>query len=367
MVREKMTHDNTAATALSEHAGSYKVAWQCPSNIALIKYWGKLENQIPMNPSLSMTLDGSLTRTVVNAIPKIENSGKIRLSYLFEGKENAAFQSKVLQLLEKLQSEFPFLQDYDLEVESSNTFPHSAGIASSASSMGALALCLLSLELLITGKKMNLHAFLKRASHLARLGSGSASRSVYGNYVLWGKLSMILTSSNLSALPLPVKTPPVFANLHDSILVIDQGQKPVSSRAGHEKMYDHPFRKGRIKQVRDNMRKIIIALGNGDWDTFSRIVENEALTLHGLMMSSDPGILLVQANTLLAIEKIKAFRSGKKVKITFTLDAGPNLHLLYPQEDKEAVQLFINHELSPLCANNYVIHDKIGEGPIQIT
>jgi diphosphomevalonate decarboxylase len=366
MIAEMNKTNNKPLQVTADPEDGYHVGWQCPSNIALVKYWGKTGNQVPMNPSLSITLDGSVTKTLVHARRKENRKDAAQLKYIFEGKENEAFREKILVFIKNQSSEFPFLQDYDLEMESSNTFPHSAGIASSASSMGALALCLLSLDSLITGKKLNIHTFLKKASHIARLGSGSASRSLYGEYVLWGKLSMIPKSGNLSAIPLPVKPNPVFANLQDSILVIDQSEKPVSSRAGHEKMYNHPFRKGRIFQVDKNLRQIINALGTGDWNAFSNAVENEALTLHGLMMSSDPGILLIQPNSLKAIEKIRAFRTRENIKITFTLDAGPNLHLLYPEEDAQVVRKFISQELTELCVNNYVIYDRIGHGPVQI-
>ncbi|MBE0662134.1 MAG: diphosphomevalonate decarboxylase [Bacteroidales bacterium] len=351
---------------MDEPTFEFEAGWQSPSNIALVKYWGKTANQIPINPSLSMTLHSSVTRTSIRAVKKNKASRKVQLKYRFEGEENIAFQSKVLVLLNNLVDEFPFLNEYSLEIDSTNTFPHSAGIASSASSMSALALCLLSIQEKITGKKMNFHAFYKKASHIARLGSGSASRSVYGNYVLWGKYIKVPKSGNLTAIPLPVKSHPLFSNLNDSILVIDQAVKPVSSRAGHEKMGTHFFRKGRIEQVNEHLIVIIKAIMSGDWDSFSRVVENEAFTLHALMMSSDPGFTLMQPATLKAIEKLASFRSQYGVKITFTLDAGPNLHLLYPDENKANIQDFIKQELAPLCTNNYVIHDRIGSGPVQI-
>jgi diphosphomevalonate decarboxylase len=198
------------------------------------------------------------------------------------------------------------------------------------------------------------------------MGSGSACRSVYGHYVLWGNNDVISKSMNSYAAPLAIGLHPLFADIQDSILVIDRGEKPVSSRAGHEKMNVHPFKKGRMAQASENLRAIIKALVAGDWNLFSRVTENEALTLHSLMMSSDPGFLLMQPNTIRAIEKINAYRTQNNVRITYTLDAGPNLHVLYPLEDKEKVQAFIHEELAEFCDNNYVIHDRIGNGPVQI-
>ncbi|HHN48062.1 MAG TPA: diphosphomevalonate decarboxylase [Bacteroidales bacterium] len=362
---------NTKNVMFKPHAvqtpDGFETAWQSPSNIALVKYWGKIGNQIPMNPSISMTLDTSVTRTAVRARKKDKPGSNVQLRYIFDGKENPDFQARVLALLRSLDDELAFLKDYALEIDSSNTFPHSAGIASSASSMSALALCLLSIENVAGKKKSNIHSFLKKASHIARLGSGSASRSVYGGFVLWGKSSVIPKSGDHFAIPLPVKIHPVFDGMRDSILVIDQGEKPVSSRSGHEKMDQHPFKKGRIMQAGQNLQLIAGALNTGNWEMFSRVVENEALTLHGLMMSSHPGFLLIQPNTLKAIEKISTFRNQTKTKITYTLDAGPNLHVLYPQEDSSLVQQFIHGELAAYCHNNYVIHDQIGRGPHPIS
>ena len=344
----------------------YEAGWESPANIALIKYWGKTGNQIPLNPSLSITLSASFTRTVLRATENKGTKNGLELKYFFEGNEHPAFRLKVLTYLEKLQDIFPFIKTHSLEFDSANTFPHSAGIASSASSMSAIALCLMSLDEQISGKRLNVHAFLKKASNIARIGSGSACRSVYGNYVFWGKAACLPRSGDLFAYPLPVKIHPDFMTLHDSILVVNQGEKPVSSRAGHQMMDEHPFRKGRIQQVSLNLKKIFDALSKGNWDKFSSVVENESFTIHGLMMSSDPGFLLIKPNTILLIDKINAFREKNKVKMTYTLDAGPNLHVLYPDSDSGPVKEFINNDLAQLCENNYVIHDQIGSGPRRI-
>ncbi len=348
------------------NAGKLSAGWQSPSNIALVKYWGKSGHQIPINPSLSITLSNSVTRTLVYAERTAAEKGNIQLRYLFNGEVHPVFQSKIAKLLEKLSSDLPFLAKYSLDIESSNTFPHSAGIASSASSMSALALCLLSLNYQITGRKTDNAAFFRKASHLARLGSGSASRSVYGEFVLWGRFSDVSESANQYAIPFPFTPHRIFTNMCDTILIIDRGEKPVSSRTGHERMTQHFFRKGRIQQVNYHLKLMIKAITGGDWDTFSRVTENEALTLHGLMMSSDPGFLLLQANTIKAIEKIIAFRARHKSRVTYTIDAGPNLHILYPAEDQETVRKFIHDELIRYCEGGFIIDDCLGKGPVMI-
>jgi len=163
-----------------------QVGWRSPSNIALIKYWGKAGWQIPMNPSLSFTLSNAYTETVLLFKKKKVKNKKIEFLYLFEGNENYEFSDHIKKYLNNILSEFPFLADYYFRFESKNSFPHSAGIASSASSMSALALCLCSIELQIN-KTVDSLGFYQKASHTARMGSGSASRSVYGGFNAWEK------------------------------------------------------------------------------------------------------------------------------------------------------------------------------------
>lgn len=347
---------------------SGRIKWQSPSNIALIKYWGKKGFQIPYNPSLSMTLSEARTETELIFTPKSDNR-EISLTYLFGGLPQSEFEKKVKSLMELLLPEMPFLADYHLEFRSWNSFPHSSGIASSASAMSALVLCLCSMEKILSGEPIppSYDAdFFRRASRLARLGSGSASRSLYGGYVIWGKTHHVPDSSDEYAIPMYFEVHPEFEQVSDTILIISSREKKVSSRAGHELMLNHPFAEPRYWQAEKNLIRIIEVLQKGDWTEFARITENEALTLHALMMTSNPGYLLLHPNTLIAIEKIVAFRDSSHVPLTFTLDAGPNIHLLYPKSSVHKVLPFIQEELANLCENQQIIYDRTGSGPIQI-
>ncbi|MCB0685806.1 MAG: diphosphomevalonate decarboxylase, partial [Saprospiraceae bacterium] len=118
---------------------SGNVRWQSPSNIALIKYWGKYGDQLPQNPSISFTLDKSFTQTKISYRFRPDRHSPISTTFLFEGKENAAFQERIERYLLKRKDFLPFLSDLHLDIESTNSFPHSAGIASSASAFSALA------------------------------------------------------------------------------------------------------------------------------------------------------------------------------------------------------------------------------------
>ena len=107
-------------------------------------------------------------------------------------------------------------------------------------------------------------------------------------------------------------------------------------------------------------------LKTGDLEGFIKIVELEALSLHALMMTSNPSYILIKPETLYVINKIIDFREITKIPICFTLDAGPNLHLLYPENFSSKVLDFINSELIKHCKNGKFILDKVGEGAKKI-
>jgi diphosphomevalonate decarboxylase len=119
--------------------------WSSPSNIALIKYWGKKEDQIPENPSISFTLDACKTITTLSYSEK-QSADSFSFEVIFERKKHDDFKPKIETFFKRIVTYSPFLKDYHFIIETSNTFPHSSGIASSASGMSALALCIMSFE-----------------------------------------------------------------------------------------------------------------------------------------------------------------------------------------------------------------------------
>lgn len=338
---------------------NFKVTWKSPSNIALVKYWGKFGNQLPQNPSISFTLKHSITELSIS-ISKNQNAG---LSFFFEGQENLKFKEKISKFLNSNLSQFPWISEYYIEIHSENTFPHSSGIASSASSMSALCLSLLSIDNFLTGKNTSPEDFFKKASELSRLASGSASRSVFGGLVSWGENKDIPQSSNLFATPF-LNAHSIFHDYCDSILIVDDKEKSVSSRAGHGLMENHPYKDQRFLEARQNFSKLLLALQTGDIPTFIEIVEEEALTLHALMMTSRPSYILLKPESLWLIEQIKRFRIEEKVPVCFTIDAGPNIHLLYPKSYQKVVTSWIENKLSKELARIKWIHDEVGNGPV---
>lgn len=340
---------------------SAQFGWASPSNIALVKYWGKKDHQIPANPSISFTLDSCRTETIIKAEKRNESGEEFSFDVIFEGKSNEAFKPKIEAFFGRIEAYLPFLKDYHFTIETNNTFPHSSGIASSASGMSALALCLMSLEKQMANDMSQEH-FIQKASFLARLGSGSACRSLEGDLIVWGTHQQIEGSSDLYGIKYPYQVDKVFKEYQDTILLVDKGEKQVSSSVGHNLMHNHPFAEQRFEQAHANLNKLITAFKEGDLDTFIEIVESEALTLHAMMMTSMPYFILMKPNTLEIINKIWSFRRETGSKVCFTLDAGANVHVLYPKAEKDEVLKFIESELVAYCQNGQYICDQIGFG-----
>ena len=338
---------------------SGEIIWRSPSNIALIKYWGKRDYQLPMNPSLSFSLDSSYTETKVCFHPSKNKKSKIE--FYLNRNRNEAFGAKISNYFNYLLPWLSFINDYDFIIESSNTFPHSAGIASSASAFSSLALCLLSMQEKLSGIKNK--SFSQDASFIARLGSGSASRSVYPGFALWGKYENTISSSDDYAIQIENGINNIFQDIHDAILIVDSGKKKISSSKGHQLMNDHPYASERYLQANKNISLLLETLQNDNWDNFTRIIENEALSLHSMMMTSAKSFILMKGNTLAIINKIREAREQKRLQICFTLDAGPNIHLLYPASERERTIDFIENKLMPFLESSSWIDDKMGKGP----
>jgi diphosphomevalonate decarboxylase len=338
------------------------ITWQSPSNIALIKYWGKHGDQMPKNPSISFTLNSCRTITELKFSRKEKPADTFDFKVFFDGKRTVGFESKIQTFFQRIEIYLPFLKEFRFEIHTSNTFPHSSGIASSASGMSALALCLMSMERDMNNEEMSDIFFNQKASFLARLGSGSACRSIEGDLVVWGEHKDIEGSSDLFSIKYPYEVHEVFKNYQDTILLVDKGEKQISSTAGHGLMNDHPFAENRFQQANQNITEIKRILKSGDMDAFIDLVESEALSLHSMMLTSTPRFILMKPNTLEIIDRIWKFRKGTSSPICFTLDAGANVHVLYPEKDKEQILEFIKKELVVYCQNGHYICDQICYG-----
>ena len=338
------------------------VKWSSPSNIAIVKYWGKYGVQLPRNPSISFTLSTSKSITTLQFDEKTDDNYVI--NFEFEGQENQKFAQKTKQFFDKISSALPWIKDYDFHIQSENTFPHSSGIASSASGMSALVMCLLDMGKILGHYHPVDIQYLNDASHFARLGSGSACRSVFPVMAAWGEHHLYDHSSNLHAVPIiDEEIHEDFKTYHNDILIVSRTEKSVSSSAGHQLMETNPYADIRYKQAYDHMTDIKQILKSGDIDAFGHIAENEALVLHALMMASNPSYILLEPSSLEVIKKIRSFRAETGLPLYFTIDAGPNIHVLYPHKIKEKVENFIHTDLKAHCSDGLIIQDNVGMGP----
>lgn len=334
----------------------FKTKWQAPSNIAFVKYWGKKGHQLPSNPSLSLTLSNCNTQTEIHFKPAVELSVELFLDQEAKPK----FAKKIHDFLSKLSSEVSWLNKVQLTIHTHNTFPHGTGIASSASGMAALCLGIADYFYFLKNKTQD-EDFFKLASCLSRLASGSASRSVYGGFVSWGEFESAEEMSDLYASPF--KTHESFNDMRDSVIIVSTEEKVVSSRQGHSLMGEHPYAQARFKEAFKNFKRTIDGLKSGDWKTVGEVLENEALQLHAMMLTSPESYTLFKPESLIIIEKVRHFRATTGTQVYFTLDAGPNVHLIYPGSIEADVKAFIEKELTAFA--QIIIHDSIGKGPVK--
>lgn len=301
-------------------------------------------------------------------------------TFLSENEEKK-FAEKIEKYFKNIEPYLPWILKGKYIIRTENTFPHSSGIASSASGFGAIAKCLMELDKIFSGTKEEGFGSLslttnndvilsgvegqqpttinQKASFLARLGSGSACRSLYDGLVVWGKTEEVEGSSDLFAVPYNNnEIHPIFKNFHDWVLLIHEGQKSVSSTVGHGLMNTNPYAERRFQEAHENFAKLKTILSIGDMEGFIKLVEHEALTLHAMMMMSEPAFILMQTGTLQVINKIWEFRKITGLALFFTLDAGANVHLLFPNDiDNKRITDFITTELVPLTQKGGVVKD----------
>lgn len=330
------------------------VSESCPSNIALIKYWGKYKDQIPANPSISYTLNHCKTNTEI----EFSANESFSVQTFLAGNEEVKFAKKIEKYFKNIEQYLPWILKGKYIIRTENTFPHSSGIASSASGFGAIAKCLMKLDESFSGKNSDEES-LTKASFLARLGSGSACRSLYNGLVVWGESDEVEGSSDLFAVQYPnSEIHDIFKDFNDWVLLIHEGVKSVSSTVGHGLMNTNPYAERRFQEARENFVPMKEILKSGDMQRFIKLVEHEALTLHAMMMMSDPAFILMKTGTLEVINKIWDFRRETNLPLFFTLDAGANVHLLFPNDgSEEKIKTFIEAELLQYTQKNGVVKD----------
>jgi diphosphomevalonate decarboxylase len=294
-----------------------------PSNIALIKYWGKESgnHQIPLNSSLSFTLGGFRSHTTVRP----EDSSRF-----FLNGAPAQLPARMQATLDEL---FRYLgQQTPLRIESVNTFPTACGIASSASGGAALIGAL--------SDALHLSDLFSEGEHTlwltegARLLSGSATRSVVSSaFVVWERLPGRQETQTYA-----IKAHEEFQRLAHGVVMIDPRPKAISSSQGHQGAATSPFfslRDAAIPFLLENVQK---ALLGGDWPTLMMCTEHDAFALHAIMQTMQPPVCYLSKMTTIFLAAFITKRHQHRLRALWTIDAGPNIHLLCPQQDVQALK-----------------------------
>ncbi len=288
------------------------------SNIAFIKYWGNQDNtlRIPGNPSISMNLDGIYTETTVTWDDALE-----RDECLINGEvaiESA--KERVSKHLDRLRERLN-LETY-AKVDSVNNFPMGAGIASSASAFAALTVSAIE----ASGQQLSE----REVSTLARLGSGSASRSVPTGFVEWHQGDTHETSYAESF------APPHYWDLIDVIAIVSDEHKHTGSYAGHHSASTSILQDARVAGATYRFRICKDAILGRDFSTFAQVVEEDSNLMHAVMMTSRPPLFYWKPATLTIMEKVRRWRDNG-IHVCYTLDAGPNVHCICIRNDAETV------------------------------
>ncbi|MDR1267399.1 MAG: hypothetical protein LBJ70_03410 [Holosporales bacterium] len=294
-----------------------------PSNIALIKYWGKEPDafQIPLNSSLSMTLGGFRSFVTLRSIEQSE--------HLF------SLNDVMVPLPARLQTVLDFLLPSlgypgGLSITGSGNFPIACGLASSASGGAALIGAL--------SDAFRLQEVLSPEEHLlwltegARLFSGSATRSVLpAPFVLWERLAGQKATRTRAV---PTGFPP----LGHGVVLMEAGKKPFSSSRGHEAAPTSPLFLWHQATVPQALQEVQKALLSGDWQTLAQHTEQEAFALHAIMQTAHPPLQCLPEKTQTFLNAFLSERHRHALRAMISLDAGPNVHLLFLEEDKSALE-----------------------------
>lgn len=318
---------------------------EAPSNIAFLKYWGKsnTELQWPAGDSLSMTLKNAKT------ITKLSDASEDIIYF----NDQVTQDLKISSALSFLRKETGF--NDPLRIETSNTFPSSCGIASSASGMAALSIAFLAMATKSRSfEELEARGYSRtHLSHLARRCSGSAGRSLYGGYVEWLKGSE----------PLSQEINPLFSEnpwpLHDLILIVSQEKKSVSSSRAHQSAFTSPLFSTRLAGLSERFHAIKEAITNQNVEQLGPLLEAEALEMHAIIMTAALPVKYLLPETTELLIWIREQRFKGRFKAWFTIDAGPNIHLICEASEVSAVYSALQQDFPRLK----VFNDEMGAGP----
>ncbi|SHI48443.1 diphosphomevalonate decarboxylase [Clostridium amylolyticum] len=298
-----------------------KATAKANTNIALIKYWGKRDEKLflPMNGSISITLDRFYTITAVEFKRDLQKDVFLlnnQLSSEAEGQKVFRF----LDIIRELSG-----TDLNAVITSENRVPTAAGFASSASGFAALSAA--------AAKALNLELSEKELSALARRGSGSACRSIYGGYVEWQKGERADGKDSVAHQLLPEDR----WNISILSVMVASKQKKISSREGMKRTVEtSPFYTGWLQTIDTDLQKAREAIISKDFEKLGRVVEANALKMHATMLGATPPFFYWQSGTMEVMEQVQNLREDG-IPVYFTIDAGANVKVLCLPEDEQKV------------------------------
>ena len=290
-----------------------------PSNIALCKYWGKRDARLnlPINSSLSISLGQLGTRTEIRVCA---GSDRVYLNGDLQSADTG-FTNRVSAFLDPFR---PLFGDVLFEVRTENNIPTAAGLASSASGFAALVMAL--------DDWAGWGLDRKRLSMLARLGSGSASRSVYDGFVQWHAGQ---TSDGTDSFA--ERLDEDWSAFRIGVLELSSAQKPVGSRDGMNRTVEtSALYKSWPQQAASDLETILDAIVNRDFSRLGKTAERNALSMHATMLAAWPPLLYLQPESIELIHKVQRVRA-QGLEVYLTIDAGPNIKLLFLDKDESAV------------------------------
>lgn len=288
------------------------------SNIAFIKYWGNTDEalRLPANPSLSMNLDGLYTQTTVVWGPE-RQSDTLKINGQSADERATA---RVSQHLTALRKRLDIHQS--AHVDSVNNFPMGAGIASSAASFAALTVAAVAAAGAVLSER--------ELSCLARLGSGSASRSVPSGFVEW-----VTGSTHDQSYAFTVAARDHW-KLVDLVAIVHAGHKEVGSREGHTSASTSEFQAARVQTAVQRLDVCRRSLLDRDFTTFAAVVEHDSDMMHAVMMTSNPPLFYWRPGSLALMDAVRRWRS-EGLRVCYTLDAGPNVHCICVADDADEI------------------------------
>ena len=321
---------------------------EAASNIAFVKYWGArdLERVEPANPSISMTL--SQCRSICSATFFEGQSGAdeillVESDGVGEADQPAppAFSERILAHLDRLRERVGASGRF--RIATRNTFPAAAGIASSASGFAALSLAV--------SRALGMDPNDQQLADLARSsGSGSATRSAMGGYVRWpGSGSEMIDQI----------ADETHWDLCDLVALVQTEAKKVSSLDGHRRAPTSPYYDGRLEQLGARLDEVTAAILDRDFDRLGAVVEEDAIDLHVIAMTSKPPIYYWKPGTLAVLEAVRDLRD-EGVAAWSTMDAGANVHVICEPKNARNVE----QRLRGCSAVEDVLVDRVGGGPV---